>query len=247
MYTVDVLFSSMASGPEDVPEVHAYISTHPLGGSLESSSVSEDLLTFSFVLSAQPSTGDEAVLVSDVQSFVSEPAIKFNHPLVWHTQNRVYCYTDLRWVGFNQQYGANLQNMNLNLGTNPSPNLDWDASGVLLPKNTKLERILIKGRCNSAQVTSLQLCVRSHETDFSLDSAIDSNAEVNTVEVLPPTDINLDPGLGNSADMRIRSLSLGGYVTEFDTDIHIYLKPLGSPTTTRYFYASMALIYRLST
>jgi hypothetical protein len=148
---------------------------------------------------------------------------------------RFYCYTDNRWCTYNTSYGSNYINQATTGGTGATPSIVWDGNGMPFPPGATMNRIWFKGRMNSAQVTDMEVYIRAHDTDWTANLAIDSAAEVGASEVLAVTTVEMDPGAGDSADMRGSEIALNGYQFTNWGDLQIFMRPVGTITATRYY------------
>ena len=159
-----------------------------------------------------------------------------------HHSSRLYCYTDLRWVYSNINYGqVSYHQTNQTAGVGAIPNTDWFASGYPLRAGTKINRMFFAGYANNLTVENIQCVFRVHENDFFAPGlAIDNDADVVPVDLIPPTTI-FNYTAGNLADYRMAEIDLGGYVMQNDSQLIHYFKPIGTITATRYFRAAYAI------
>lgn len=159
---------------------------------------------------------------------------------------RLYFYTNNRWVGHSTLYGPNyvLQNQNRNTGAEPS--IQWNESGLLFPAGAKLKRLIVKGVGSSSQMTDMEVCVKAHDTDFSMGTAISNAAEVGATTVAGPIALShTNGGPGNMQDMHVSSLDLNEYVFQNDGDLHVYFRPVGNLTGTRYEYVAVTVEWEI--
>lgn len=181
-------------------------------------------------LSTVATSGDYADLINQPQK------------LVYHSfSGRWYCYTDNRWVGFNNTYGPTYYQYAQNQGTGATPNNTWNKNGIILPAGAIPRRLWIKGRNNNIEVTSMNVYVRVNDAAFdNLGLAIDSSGESGEV-VLANTNINTSGTAGNSLDMRLFEIDLTA-ITEHTMvnhgDIKLAMQPVGTITANRYFYCT---------
>ena len=160
---------------------------------------------------------------------------------IQHT-SRIYCYSDNRWVYSNLNYGQiSYHQTNQTAGVGAIPATDWFANGYFLKAGTKINRVFFAGYANNITVDNLEFTFRVHENDFFAPTlAIDTDAEVNPVDLIPPT-VMFNYSNGNLQDYRMAEHDLGGYVLQNDSQLTHYFKPIGTITATRYFRMSYAI------
>ena len=176
-----------------------------------------------------------------VEDAVQEGVAPDTHKQVSMFSGRWYCYTDNRWCGFSNVYGHSYYQYNFGGGTGAEPSVAWDANGIWLPRGTKLKSLTIKGRSSNTEVTDMELYLRTHQVDYALGADIDSVGEVNAQTILAPTALNLVNGGADLSDMHAAQVDLGGFQLQHDGDVLMYLRPVGSLTSTRYFYGTTCL------
>ncbi len=144
-------------------------------------------------------------------------------------------------------FGPNLQDWDLDLGNNATPNIDWDGLGMMFPAGSILKRIFVKVRGNSNDIDSIETYARVHDVDLLADNPIDSNAEIGAIDI-PEANItvDLDAGAKNANDMSGFEIPLADYTFVNNGDLHLMMRSVpGSTTANRQLRITMFIEYIL--
>ena len=162
--------------------------------------------------------------------------------LIW--QARWYLYTDKRWVTNNVTYGIFYYNYNQSGGTGGSPTVSWNQIGQeLLGKNT-IFGFSVKGRTTSNEVTDLRISIWILNTPIEGVPGIDSNGEMDWREIYNDA-INLVPAGGESNDMNRQTVLFDSPIEiEENTTVVVFMQPVGSLSSNRYFYGGVQIFYK---
>jgi hypothetical protein len=111
--------------------------------------------------------------------------------------------------------------------------------GYFLPKGTKIKNLLLTGRTNSIQVTDLEIRIKVKQaaTEARWDDGIWTDTHMTNQSLFSgnfrtpnmSTDMN---------DFRRRKIDLGDHVLAEDSFLSLYMKPVGTLSTTKYFMAT---------
>ena len=112
--------------------------------------------------------------------------------------------------------------MNTQYGTGAVPTENWQQAGIYIPDGSKLKSLRMAGRSN-ANFGSVAVYVRLYNANTDGNN-IDSNAELNSVEIIPSTTV-ASFGIG---DLRTASVSLGDYVVSGNKMLLIYMKAVNN-------------------
>jgi len=148
---------------------------------------------------------------------------------------RWYLYADRRWVGFSVNYGAATENYSQSGGTGAEPNVLWYQLGPVILDGSSAKQLRIAGRCNSAQVTGIDVRLYHQTGPWSAhwDSAVE------TVRTLIGGADNLD---FSEADMKRHILDMDETVVG-DGYLLMMVRPVGAPTQTRYLTSSVSVVW----
>ncbi|MDB4213361.1 DUF2793 domain-containing protein [Octadecabacter sp.] len=148
---------------------------------------------------------------------------------------RWYCYSDNRWVTFSAAYGIQSENNSQNGGTGAEPNETWSSLGSFIEKDAQLARFKCGLRSNSTDVTGLDMRVYFQTGPWDVSW---SNNASSTRTLVGPVDGSIVAAGFNRID-----LDLGGFVAPDDGFLLVFLRPIGTRTSTRYIYSSMTASY----
>lgn len=187
-------------------------------------------------LAAVATTGDYNDLINIPGGVSSQPS------LVLYA-GRYLCSADTRWVtSADDLYGFNLQNFQENCGTGLDPIVEWEHMGLFVPAGRTLRKLHLIGRVNNAEVTDLEIDIYEKYPNPATrwSSGIDADGEVTTNSIY--RDTWMTPTVGDShtgdiRDMHKRTLTLNHAISQ-DCFVGIYIKPVGTITANRYFYAT---------
>jgi len=149
------------------------------------------------------------------------------------------------WVTFSRRYGYGQENFNQASGSGVEPSYNWQDRGVLIPKGAILKRIIFIGRKNNTDGGNIEIYIGANEVDLSDDISFDSTGEMNLVEVLGPTELDLALVNRQSADMWKVEASLGDYEMLNETTLHLWLRPVSAPATTRQLRAEVKIEWEI--
>lgn len=158
---------------------------------------------------------------------------------------RIYCYTNRRWVTFSRSYGPSQFQVNDNAGTGATPSIRWDHVGWFIPAGSIIKRIVFKGRSNAAEVEGLTVGVYQSSANWSdKSSTVDSNGEIDPVQIVSDFDLFNDWLAGDSRDMRMDFKDLEDYEFQQDAELMLFFKPTtsgGVLSRTRYYYINVLI------
>jgi len=158
---------------------------------------------------------------------------------------RWYCYTDRRWTTDSDDlYGPSYYQFVENSGTGETPIIEWEHLGMFVPAGTKVTALNMIGRANNTQVTDMEMYViyREPTTSGGWESGLDADGEF-TSTVLH-NDLFFTPTGGGTVftgamnDIHKRTIALDHTVGNDGGYLSIYMRPVGTLTSTRYFYST---------
>lgn len=143
--------------------------------------------------------------------------------------------SDGDWASWSDpNFGPSLQDWDLDLGKNSTPNIDWDGQGLLFPKGAILKKITLKVMGNSSNVREIETFARVHDTDLFLNQALDSSGEIGAVDISEANlIIDMSEGSKNGNDMQAFEIPLGDYTFNNVGDLHLYMRSSGSTSGSR--------------
>jgi len=163
--------------------------------------------------------------------------------LVQH-YNRWSLFTDNRWITcYDDLYGPNHYNATESAGIGSNPIIEYEHLGLFVPAGTVVKDLTIINRVNSsAEITDLQFVadLKTPEPARWL-GGYDDDAEDSNLILLDDTWIDpADPEheaftSGAITDIYRRVFSIDHTVDE-DSELALYMKPVGTITATRYAY-----------
>mgnify|MGYP003637186619 CR=1 FL=1 len=153
------------------------------------------------------------------------------------TQSRVYCYSDLRWVGFGT-YGNNNANVATSKGTATAPVYsDSDVGIIQLPTGATLQRIEIIISSVSSQLTGCSFSLSAIGNDITtLPTSLAENV------IVAPTSAGSTVFAG---DVIWTTIDLADYELTSPQTLTYAFKPQGTLTATRYYSVATQLYYTL--
>ena len=159
---------------------------------------------------------------------------------------RFYCNTDNRWVtSSDDYYGTGNFQANESGGTGIDPIQKWQHQGLFLPAGSKIHRVHIIGRTNTVQVSDMEcyLYLQQPNPASTWESGVNSSAEFNIIDLARDfwfAPANETAFTGTSAHIHKRTFHTE-YELQADCFFSLFMKPVGTLTTTRYFYSTIAL------
>jgi len=143
---------------------------------------------------------------------------------------RWYLYSNLRWVGFSFNYGAQTENHSQNGGVGTEPQILWHQLGPYLPDGATVHDLRIAGYANALEVTGIDLRIY-HQTGPWAGTW--NNAGDVTRTLLHASD-NLDFSGGN---MRRYNLNINAAVSG-EGYLLMMVRPIGTLSSTRFLLSS---------
>lgn len=148
---------------------------------------------------------------------------------------RFYCYSDNRWITHSGSQGPAAENISNSGGTGVDPTLTWSDLGVLITQGTRLDRINLALRRNSAEITGYDLQVYFQTGPW--DSDWSSDAQTTRTLIGSLTAEPVGTGFARA------EVDLGGFEAPDDGFILMYLRPTGTISSTRYLYGGVFLSF----
>lgn len=158
------------------------------------------------------------------------------------SSGRFHCFTNNRWVTESDDlFGSNNQNFNENSGNNATvPTLEWEHLGLLLPANVFIKNLHFMCRSNNNEVTDFTFYIveRRPTNIAAYQSGYDGDNEMTNTLIYNETWRNsVGSFTGNMNDMHYANIPINHTTTEI-VQISIYVKPIGSISSTRYIYSN---------
>lgn len=153
---------------------------------------------------------------------------------------RFYCYTNNRWVtDSDDNYGGNNFQFNENCGTGAEPLIEWEHMGILVPKNNVIKKLLFAGKSNNNQVTDLEIriVIKTPNPISRWETGMDNDSE-DSVQTLYSGFYKTSSMTAPMNDFMRREIDLNNFQVIEDSMLSIYLRPVGTITSTRYFRAT---------
>lgn len=144
---------------------------------------------------------------------------------------RVYLETDNRWVYPHYDYGRLSANINLDAGKGVEPVLSWAAIGYGVKAGDRLCSVNIRGRVNSAQVTSVVLSfLLRRPVGEQMTSATSSftTTEIYRTQLNPANNLTV-----------IRHDETPNITFDHGGDLQIAWRPIGSLTARRFLHHAL--------
>ncbi len=163
------------------------------------------------------------------------------------TQSGRHYLRNNRWyTGADDQYGYTYYQNNEQAGSGSAPTMEWEHLGLYLPAGRKLGNLHIAGRTNSTSVSDIELYIALRypdaatrwETGFDHDNEMDFTLLYHDMYAYPSVGAWFTGG--NMSDMRRRTIDLDHTVAQ-DSFFSIYMRPVSSSSSTRYFYHTWTL------
>lgn len=154
------------------------------------------------------------------------------------TSNRIYCYTNNRWVAPNNQYGFTSEQLNSNKNTAAEPSYSWQDKLFAITKGTKINKVDFFGRSNNTQLSGLECRVYFHTGPW--DVSWDSNTETQRTLLYSSANLFTQPTNDNK-----RASAAISFEAPDDGFLVTYFKPIGTLSGTRYFY--MTQVFSITT
>ena len=153
------------------------------------------------------------------------------------TQSRIYCYSDLRWVGFGT-YGNNNSNFSTSKGTSTAPShSDSDVGIIQLPTGATLQRIEVIISSVSNELTGCSFSLSAIGNDITtLPTSLAENV------IVAPTSLGSTVFAG---DAIWTTIDLSDYTLTDPQTLTYAFKPQGTLTGTRYYSMATQLYYTL--
>jgi len=224
--------------------------------SLESIQITDgtDLLSLTFAGAGPLTTTENVALDAILTSYVvPDPLYQSDSSdlYVRSMGGRMYCYTDKRWVTPNDDlYTDTYYQWVENCGTQENPLIEWEHQGTFLKAGDIVRDFIIVGRMNHVTVTDVEMVlVKSTPNPITRwETGIDNDAEMINEVIYRDFFKNNSSGIpltGASNDKMRRKIDIDHHV-EFDSELRLYLRPLGTMTATRYFYANIRFSFLTS-
>lgn len=148
---------------------------------------------------------------------------------------RFLCETDNRWIGFSNTYGVQSQTHSTSSGTGLNPSVNRTNMGAFVPKGAVLERISGFMRGSNAEVTGCD--VQVHFQTGPVGAPWLANEDITRVPVAEAPGTDVQPGYQKL------DIDLGQMMAPEDGFVLMFLRPVGSLSSSRYIYAALALDY----
>lgn len=161
--------------------------------------------------------------------------------------NRWYAETDNRWVtNSDDQYGMHNANANEDCGTGTDPVIEHEHVGMFLPSGVYLRDMHVYAKGNNTEITEMDIAIWQHApngTTGTYQGGLDNDDEFTNTKVFQ--DKWMTPAVGtaftgNINDMHYRKWSIDHTITT-DTSLNFFMKPTGTITSIKYFFAEITL------
>ena len=181
--------------------------------------------------------------VREIVDVAEESQLSSVNKFFIRNSGRIYGYSDERWISIHDDlYGSNYPLYNENAGTGDEPDKEWEHNGVLIPSGFELKNFFLLGRTNSTQYTDLKICIKEvypnplsrFATGYDNDSEITSNIIFEGLFTDMIQEATSQPASGNMADKRLGKAVIN-HVFNQDSELRMYVKPIGNLTGTKYF------------
>lgn len=179
-------------------------------------------------------------------SMAEERAALGVNPSLISVSGRQYLRINTWYTGADDQYGYTYYQNAEWSGSGTLPIIEWEHLGIFLPAGRRIERIHIVGRTNSTTVTDINMHMIAKkpnpssrwETGYDNDNEVANDVILSDNFFYPTTQGAAFSG--NMADTHRRTFDLGYDVTE-DCLFGMYMRPVTTNTSTRYFYHTWTL------
>lgn len=183
-----------------------------------------------------------AVVRDDDGSFQVEPASGGGGAVRVQIEfsGRFYLNAINRWVTFDDALGPNLQNIAGNAQDGPDPAVSYLHYAFAVPAGATLKRITSNGRTTSAEVADIEVALIASYNAEDPGQNVSSDADLTNETAFRGTLFGAFSG--DSTDRRQVIVDVDPEYTFTDEgSLIFYLRPVGTLTALRYFYAAFTI------